>query len=186
MSSSVTDLAALAAELDHLWRKEQRYLYALCLRYMGSVEEAEDALSRAALKVVELPPEDWHAILNYRAWLTRLVQNLCLDFLREQDSYRRVLARSAGTEAASTYSARTPEQENIGRELLSEIRRAIDTLPPRLRQPCRLRFLEEMAYEDIAAQLQISNDTVRKRIQLARALLQEKLGDHICRSARAW
>jgi RNA polymerase sigma factor (sigma-70 family) len=71
------------------------------------------------------------------------------------------------------------EAEYLGRELGARIQRALDDLPPRLREPCRRRFLDDAPYELIAEELGLTNETVRKRIQDARDILYERLGPYL-------
>ena len=58
-------------------------------------------------------------------------------------------------------------------ETFKWILRSIDALSPRLREPVILRLLKGMSYQDIAKQLRISVETVRKRIQQGRAIIEE-------------
>ena len=55
------------------------------------------------------------------------------------------------------------------------IRRAIDNLPPRLRETFILHFYHELSYPEIAQQQEISYQNVCKRISQARKILQEEL-----------
>ena len=189
--SSASDQQALAhlANGDSsgfwmLWESYQGYLYGVCLKQMGGIrEDAEDALSRAMLKAWDRLPRYADEIANVRAWLTRLVCNLCLDIHRE----RKIRVRNAvniedaiATDGKSlAFDAASPEAEVLSTEICNEIRNAVDHLPPRLREPFKLRFFEEMSYRDIADRLDLSGDNVRKRIQLARAIMQERLSEYL-------
>ncbi len=55
------------------------------------------------------------------------------------------------------------------------IRRAIDNLPTRLRETFILHFYQELSYQEIAQQQNISYQNVCKRISQARKILQEEL-----------
>jgi DNA-directed RNA polymerase specialized sigma24 family protein len=55
------------------------------------------------------------------------------------------------------------------------LQRVLTHLPMRLREPAILRFCHELPHREIAAQLGLTPETVRKRIQQARALMQEQL-----------
>lgn len=54
----------------------------------------------------------------------------------------------------------------------------IARLKPNLRTPFILRFFHDISYNDIASQLDLSPENVRKRIQQARAVLQDRLGEY--------
>ncbi|HEU4391201.1 MAG TPA: sigma-70 family RNA polymerase sigma factor [Blastocatellia bacterium] len=189
--SAISDAQALSHLSDGdtggfwiLWESYQGYLFGVCLKQMGGVrEDAEDALSRAMMKAWDRLPRYAGEIANVKAWLTRLVCNLCLDIHRERkirvrnamnlDDAMAVDSKSLALDAAS------PEAEVLSSEICNKIRSAVDRLPPRLREPFKMRFFEEMSYRDIAAKLDLSGDNVRKRIQLARAIMQERLSDYL-------
>jgi DNA-directed RNA polymerase specialized sigma24 family protein len=67
------------------------------------------------------------------------------------------------------------EAEALRREMELGIYRAIENLPPRLRAVSRLNLLYGMPSRDIAVQLNLGSDNVRKRLQQARAILQKQL-----------
>jgi RNA polymerase sigma-70 factor (ECF subfamily) len=166
-----------------LWESHKGYLYGVCLKQMGGMrEDAEDALSRAMLKAWDRLPRYAGEIANVKAWLTRLVCNLCLDIHRE----RRIRSRNVvnlddaitGDSKSLAHDGASPEATVLGHEIYGQIKDVVDALPARLREPFELRFFEEMSYRDIAERLALTGDNVRKRIQLARAIMQERLGEY--------
>ena len=167
-----------------LWLRHQKYLYALCLRQMGGVQEdAEDALSRAMLKALEKLPYYAATISDVRAWLARLISNLCVDIHRERRRRTRGAVSldemlAADREPAPP-SEKSPEDALLSREMLGYVSRAVEELPARLRQPFVLRFLQETAYREIAEQLAITTDNTRKRVQQARAILRARLDSYL-------
>jgi RNA polymerase sigma-70 factor (ECF subfamily) len=168
------------ADFLRVWDTEKTYLYALCLRWTGDPDDAQDALGRSAFKALEMLREQRPIIMNYRAWLTRLIRNLCIDMRREQRTYSRALERFALEDhEPPPSSARHPEEEHLHREIEHRVRDAIRALPLKLREPCELRFLEELSYDEIAERLGVSNEAARKRIQQARVLLQDELSAHL-------
>ena len=74
-----------------------------------------------------------------------------------------------------------PRYSKIGRRRTSQCSRprvslgVIENLPPRLRAVSRLNLLYGMPSRDIAVQLNLGPDNVRKRLQQARAILQKQL-----------
>jgi RNA polymerase sigma-70 factor (ECF subfamily) len=169
-----------AALLD-AWVHYRGRLHALCLRWVGGdADDAADVLSQVALRAVEEHAEQATVISNYRGWLTRLAWNLCMDLHREKALRFRTLERFALHSRIDVAAREThAEAEYLGRELGARILRAIDGLPPRLREPCRRRFLDDAPYELIAEELGLTNETVRKRIQEARDILYERLGPYL-------
>lgn len=162
-----------------LWEDHKSHLFALCLRQMGGIrEDAEDALSRAMLKAWDSLPYCASNITNLRAWLNRLVYNLCVDIHRERKrrSVRAIaIEEIAADDGWMVKNSESPEDALFHREMFGYVRGTIESLPDRLREPFVLRFFHEMPYPDIAQQLTLSPDNVRKRIQQARAILRQKL-----------
>ena len=188
MSNSQSDSASciLSCSEDiekvfwQLWQQNRDYLYRCCFKWMGgNPTDAEEVFSRAMLKAWEKLPDHAEKITNLRAWLISLTQNLCIDIHRER---RR---KSMQTEDIEEIAARensaviscldSPEEALLHHELGQYIRRAIDTLPSRLRTPFILHYCHQISYQDIAQQLALSLDNIYKRIQQARDFLQKRL-----------
>ena len=162
-----------------LWDLHKGNLYHLCLWQMGGVrEDAEDALSRAMLKALEKLPNNACRIENFKAWLRRLTLNLCVDMHRERSRQVRRLESIenslSGVSDRLVADTDSPEKGLVNREVFAYVCSAVDSLPPRLREPFVLRFFQEMDYREIAECLILSTDNVRKRIQQARDILREK------------
>nr|WP_309232575.1 sigma-70 family RNA polymerase sigma factor [Cylindrospermum sp. FACHB-282] len=163
-----------------LWEKNKDYLFRCCLKWMNSIlVDAEDALSRVMLKAWEKFQKYSGEITNFKAWLTRLTHNLCVDIHKERN-------RGANrVENIEVYSAQEEQQQDFQSymplsavEIDEEkivIHRAIANLPTKLRETFILHFYEELFYAEIAQLQDISYQNVRKRISQARAILQEGL-----------
>ena len=165
-----------------LWQDNQDYLYRCCRKWMGNLTDAEDALSRAMLKAWEKLRDCTDDIKNFKAWLTKLTHNLCADIHRERnrgavgvDSLDTI---AIGNETELISQEETPVCAAMQRELKLFFRGAIDELPDRLRETFILHFESGLSYPDIAEQLGISYDNVRKRISQARAILRQRFNDN--------
>jgi RNA polymerase sigma factor (sigma-70 family) len=162
------------------WQQYRDHLYRCCIKWMGgNSADAEDALSRAMLKAWEKVQRYAGEIANFKAWLTKLTRNLCVDIYRERD---RGAIRVKNMEVYASLEEQglfTPDQtpskalENSEKKIV--IRRAIDSLPTRLRETFILHFYEELSYTEIAQQQDISYQNVCKRISQARAILRSEL-----------
>jgi RNA polymerase sigma-70 factor (ECF subfamily) len=183
-----TDIRCCPEDIEkafwQLWQQNRDYLYRCCLRWMGgNPTDAEEVLSRAMLKAWHKLPDHAEKITNLRAWLTRLTHNLCIDIHRERrrkamqmEDIEQVAARGSSA-VISCFDS--PEEALLHHELGQYIRRAIDTLPSRLRNPFILRYCHQIAYQDIAQQLALSLNNVYKRIQQARDILQKRLSRYL-------
>lgn len=163
-----------------LWKRHEPHLAEVCFRLMKYVRaDAEDAVSRSMLVARDKLPIYAREIIDVEAWLTRLTSNVCLDMKKE---------RSRGTKRAQTLDEavmarreptlpepRSPEEHYASSQTLSAIGEAIEALPRGLHDAAMLRFVHEEGYPDIAARLGITEANARKRVQLARALLNQQL-----------
>ena len=164
-----------------LWQEHQNYLYHRCLNWMGgNPTEAEDALSRAMLKAWEKVQKYAEKITNIKGWLTRLTHNLCVDIHRQRDRSANQVEdiEAIGDEQALVCSEDTPKIILETEEKYIEIRRAIENLPSRLRETFILHFYQQLSYQEIAGQQEISYDNVCKRISQARKILREELREY--------
>ena len=143
----------------------------------GNPTDAEDALSRAMLKAWEKLQKYGGEITNFKAWLTTLAHNLCVDIHRE---------RSRGANRVEDIDT-IPEEQGLvsfGDTPLSALQisekkivigGAIANLSTRLRETFILHFYQELSYPETAQQQDISYQNVCKRISQARAILREEL-----------
>lgn len=162
-----------------LWEARQAYFYQRCLGWLhGNQADADDAFNTAALAVWRATQEQTRAIVNPMGWLTGIVQHVCLDLhcKRQREASHTVAMDAIDCETgvaslASSPSCRSPEIIFLQREECTYVHQAIHALPLRLCTPLLLRFYQGLTYEEIAAQLQLSPEAVRKQIQEARTLL---------------
>ena len=169
------------ANIDSLfwqeWHKHQDYLYRCCVKWMGgNSTNAEDALSMAMLKAREKIQQCSKTIENFKAWLTTLTYNLCMDLLKKSTRYNQevqdlglVISRTDGrTQGGDPFLVAAYE------ELEDFCRLAIDDLPKKLRETFVLLFHKQYSYKEIATELGISDSNLRKRISQGRAILQKR------------
>jgi RNA polymerase sigma factor (sigma-70 family) len=169
-----------STEFWQLWEEYQDYLYRCCLKWMGkNSTDAEDALSRAKLKAWEKVQNYAVKIVNIKAWLTRLTHNICVDIYREHSRNAKTLENielyASDEQQGVVFFDNTPEKALETNEKKIVIRQAINSLPSRLHKTFILHFYQELSYQEIAQQQNISYQNVCKRISQARAILREDL-----------
>ena len=182
-SSSTDAEQNLLAALAHgdinafwpLWEAHSNRLYAICLREMNkNYADAEDALTQAMLKALQKLPVFAAKISHPGAWLTRLTCNVCKDIHRSR-TRRQVIALDFGNTIEFLH---VPDQYEFSKEHHAPVEieqdpaSMIDHLPVRLREVFAMRFIQELSYKEISIRLALTQVTVRKRIQHARATLR--------------
>ncbi|WP_392530695.1 RNA polymerase sigma factor [Nostoc sp. C117] len=178
------DGLGLGTDFWQLWQQYRDYHYSRCLQWMGGDRnDAEDSLSLAMLKAWKKWPDYADKITNPKAWLTRLIHNLCMDIHRKrqrsEQSIENIEDIKFGDEMALTCSIESPESDICRREMRAFLYEAIEALPPKLRDCFILRCCKDKSYKDIANQLLLSEDNVYKRVQKARAILQKQLNKYL-------
>lgn len=161
------------------WLSHRDYLLRICLRWLrGNRPDAEDVLSRGALKALEFLRRYPGSVERFEPWVTRLVQNLCIDRLRDGQRQARCISDAdVSEELAIGVSIGVPAERVIFRgQLGGAVSEALRTLPPRLHSAFCLRFVDDLGYPEISRQLAITPANARKRIEQARRLLRARLG----------
>jgi RNA polymerase sigma factor (sigma-70 family) len=170
------------ALFEQVWREHEPHLLKVCLRQLGDVSDAEDALASVSLTVLEKLPEVYGRVLSLRAWLVQVVLNYCVDVQRRRQRQVRIFVSEPtddGDESWPAADTPTPEQQLLEQQLWAMAHSLIQRLPSMLREPADQYFLQKIPYPEIARSLGLRQDNVRKRIQKARAILWRELFPHL-------
>mgnify|MGYP006304968251 CR=1 FL=1 len=164
-------LAVASGDLDafgELVRRHQRSAWNVAWRMLHDSTEAEDAAQDAFLKILNAAPR-YRPTASFRTYLYRVISRLCLDRLRKMHPiYTDRLPPSVSEDPGP------PEQ--IGRrETAADVRRALDTLPPRQRMALGLRHFEELSYKEIAEVMDTSVKSVERLLSRGREALADPL-----------
>jgi RNA polymerase sigma-70 factor (ECF subfamily) len=151
----------------------QDRIYNLCVHLLGNRAEADDMAQATFLKAYRNLGKYQPKAALY-TWLYRIAVNTCLDHLR-RPLFESIFRRSpSGEEFVLDHpsTAPSPEKNLENTQLHKALRNALGKLSPKLRAVIVLKELEGLAYEEIAATLEISLGTVKSRISRARSELQ--------------
>ena len=149
----------------------QTQVYRLALRMCGA-DGADDVTQDAFVAA-------WRALPNFRSdcrfstWLYRLTTNAAIDYLRREKRHR-----AAGDIAELELPDDAPTMQELSEraETQSRVRRALFCLSDEHRQVLLLRYMQELDYGEIAQVLDVSEGTVKSRINRAKSKLRELLG----------
>jgi RNA polymerase sigma-70 factor (ECF subfamily) len=102
------------------------------------------------------------------AWLWRIARNELAQHWRSR-SVELAAVERLGLERVTLSEGEVLEGERFiaAEELREQIRRALAVLPEDQREVVRLRFVDDLSYEEIAQKLGVSNDAVRTRTSRA-------------------
>ena len=150
-------------------------LYCRAYGILGCREMAEEVVSDAFLEAWRMRKK-LTQLQNVRAWLTRIVYNKSIDYLRRERNYtKQISVEHFGMGDFAFPDMQTPADTLISAEELAAINAAIDTLPPKCKYVFFLAKVEKMPYQDIANMLGIALATVNYHVGLAVQTLRQLL-----------
>jgi RNA polymerase sigma-70 factor (ECF subfamily) len=158
------DRSAQKALYDRLAPK----MYALCLRYMGDREQAQDILQDGFVTLFS-KIETYSGEGSFEGWARKIFVNTALQSLRRTDA----LKLSDDLSTAWGLTSHEPGQlQDMGyREILG----LVASLPGGYRTVFNMYVIEGYSYKEIAQALGISEATSRSQLQRARMMLQDKM-----------
>src|SRR6201981_2388384 len=150
--------------------------YNLARWMMKNEPDAHDAVQDAYLKAFRYF-ESFHGDSG-RAWLLRIVRNVCYDALRARDSQRKFMSLDEETAAGVPDPKPSPNVLAIQNSTKLRIREALEALPLEFKTGIILREFDGCSYKEISDIAGVPVGTVMSRLSRARrqltALLQEE------------
>jgi RNA polymerase sigma factor (sigma-70 family) len=143
------------AALGRLFTRHADAAYRLALRYFTTSADAEDAVQVAFLRVLRLAGQ-FRGETTVKAWIMGSVVSACRHKLREDTR------RSTREQHAARPEVNLPSPAD--REQSEAVLRAVQDLPEHYRTPVWLHYYEGMSSPEIAATLELSENTVRSQM----------------------
>lgn len=187
MSEEADDLARARggdrAAFGALVRRYQRRVYATALHILGSHSDADDVAQETFVRAYRgIKQFDGRA--DFFTWLYRITVNTALNHVR---SNKRVAALADAGSTEVDHGGGRPEALGVPERtpsewltLSREVQRVLETiasLSPPLRVTLVLATVEQLPHKQIAEILDIPEGTVAWRVNEARRLLRERLGE---------
>jgi RNA polymerase sigma-70 factor, ECF subfamily len=161
--------------------RHTKRIYNLCFRFVGRADQAEDLTQDVFIKVFRHLSSYNSESGQFVTWMMSVGRNLLIDHYRQSKDDRVTVSATVedddelsilDTLPANQLSAHA-EMEREERAVL--LRRALDRLPPQLKEAVILRDLEELSYEEIEEILKVPEGTVKSRINRGRVELAKSL-----------
>ena len=149
-----------------------RLVVNIAFRALGELSLAEDVAQDVFIKVYKALPTYRHD-KPFKHWLHRVAANAVTDALRR----RRPIVSLDGLEQPPVATGSDPQDVAARHDLQRAVRHAIANLPPHYRDTIALQAFGELNYTEIARVLDIPLGTVMSRLNGAKRLLRERLGD---------
>ena len=166
-----------------LMRYYREPVYLMLLRMTHSPVDADDltieAFGKAFRQLASYTPQN-----TFATWLFSIASNHGIDFIRRQ--HMRLVSLNTmsvnqdddACESPTPPCDDNPEEDLIHRQRDKIMRDLINRLQPRYRTIVKLRYFDDLSYDEIAQKLNLPLGTVKIQLRRARLLLAETIKTH--------
>ena len=159
-----------ASDFKQRFLPYHRRLYRVAFQQLGNVQDAEDMVQEAYLKLWqrrnELPPD----IANLEAYCVTLIKHLCYDKMRlilpEEDN-------RPPEELVLTESSNLAHEVEM-RDEANQVLKLIGQLPEQQKRIMQMRDVEERPYEEIEKATGLTSVNIRVLLSRARKKIREQ------------
>ena len=164
------DERAFTTLFHHYYKRIGKFVYHMT----KSIELTEEVVQDAFIKIW-LKRQTLQSIENFDGYLRVIVRNEAINALKKIAAERVSSLKIEKFLAEESALDPSESKTEFYRELIAT---AVSKLPEQQRKVYIMSRYDRLKYQEIAAQLGLSQTTVKKHIQLAVAFIREKLADH--------
>ncbi len=163
------------AELMERYKKP---VYHMILKMVRNVDDAEDLTIEAFAKAFK-NLHKFKKDFTFSTWLFRIATNNAIDFIRKKklETYSLNTSFSDDSGDAVTIDVEdhnlTPDEETIKTQKIELVRMFVGKLPAKYQRLVRLRYFDELSYEEIAREIEAPLGTVKAQLHRARELMYD-------------
>ncbi|MBX2946450.1 MAG: sigma-70 family RNA polymerase sigma factor [Cyclobacteriaceae bacterium] len=170
-----------------LMQRYKRPVYHMILKMVRNVDDAEDLTIESfakAFKSLHRFKKDF----TFSTWLFRIATNNTIDHIRKKKLNTLSISNTFTDDNGEGVSIDVedenlnPQEEAIKAQKEELIQVFVDKLPPKYQKLVRLRYFNELSYEEIAAEIDAPLGTVKAQLHRARELMFDMVKnkrDHI-------
>lgn len=159
------------------------YMLGICIRYVGDKHVAQDLLHDGFLKIfASFEKFTWRGNGSLRAWMSRIMVNMAIEYLRRERNGRLVFEEGAGNisgkeEKLGLYVE--PQADKMSLVPESVIMKFIAELPQGYRTVFNLFVFEEKSHKEIASMLGINERSSSSQLLRAKSALARRINEYI-------
>ena len=155
---------------EQLYNLFSAKMFAICIQYSKSREEAEDNLQDGFIKILESIGQ-YTGKGSFEGWMKRIFINTALE------KYRKNRSRQVVEEVPDVVDEDDIDDNlNIPANVLFEF---VNQLPEKYRLVFNLYVMENMQHKEIAAMLGISDGTSKSNLARAKDILKKKINAYL-------
>jgi RNA polymerase sigma factor (sigma-70 family) len=150
---------------EELYRRFSPRMYAVCLRYAGNAEEAEDILQEGFIKVFK-KLDSFRSEGSFEGWVRRIFVNTAIEHFRRKRYLMPVTEKEENTIEGKYTSVLDELAEK-------DILALVQELSPGYRTIFNMYVVEGYTHKEIADMLNISEGTSKSQLSRAKVILQD-------------
>jgi len=161
---------------EELYRRFAPKMYAVCLRYAGNAEDAQDILQDGFVKIYKNLAR-FRGEGSFEGWIRRIFVNTSIEHLRRKTYLKPIAEKEENT---------IPYKEKSVLDNLAEkdIMKLISQLSPGYRTVFNLYVVEGYTHREIGDILGISEGTSKSQLARARMILQDMVINYLEETGR--
>lgn len=161
-------------EFEELLRRYRHRVYRICYRMAGNAEDAEDWAQECFVRVYR-QLGSYDSTSPFAPWFLRVTSNTCINLAKSRTVRQSRILPGLEEDRALASDTTDPMQATLSREEVRQVRSAVATLPPVLRQAVTLRVLEGLSFRELAEALEVPLQTAASRVRRALLQIRERL-----------
>lgn len=161
-----------------LMKRYKKPVYHMILKMVRNVDDAEDLTMEAFAKAFR-NLRKFKKDYTFSTWLFRIATNNAIDFIRKKKLETMSLDTSFKDDSGESVkidvedNELNPMEETIKSQKIELIRIFVDKLPPKYQRLVKLRYFDELSYDEIARELEVPLGTVKAQLHRARELMYD-------------
>ncbi|NLZ94698.1 MAG: RNA polymerase sigma factor [Bacteroidales bacterium] len=164
-----------SSAMKELYNHYIKYLTAVCSRYIISNADLKDVLQESFIKIfTAIDTFEYRGAGSLKAWMTRIVVNESLKFIKKNERFEFVENEWDLPEAANEEDY-VPDTDDISIHVIQEM---IRQLPTGYRTVFNLYIFENKSHKEIASILEIKENTSTSQLHKAKQRLAEKINEY--------
>lgn len=167
------------AELMDRYRKS---VFFMVYKMLNKSDESEDLtieiFAKAFINIEKYKPD-----FAFSTWLFRIASNHCIDYIRKKKLHTTSIDETFKTDGGDEVGFQVkdlnmnPHESAVNKQKIELVRLVVQNLPDKYRKLVMLRYFRELAYDEIATELDIPIGTVKAQLFRAREILFKVMKD---------
>jgi RNA polymerase sigma factor (sigma-70 family) len=161
-----------------LMQRYRKPVYHMILKMVRNVDDAEDLTIEAFAKAFK-NLHKFKKDFTFSTWLFRIATNNTIDFIRKKRLDTMSLDTSFKDDNGDSVTIDVqdrnlnPQEEAIKAQKIELVQMFVTKLPAKYQRLVRLRYFDELSYEEIAKELEAPLGTVKAQLHRARELMYD-------------